>query len=43
MTWSRSILQEETKELEGLPWYKNYRILAIILLLITALVVGWFW
>jgi len=43
MTWSRSIFQEETKELEGLPRYKNYRILAIILLLITALVVGWFW
>ncbi len=43
MTWSRSIFQEETKELEGLPWYQNYRILAIILLLITALVVGWFW
>jgi SSS family solute:Na+ symporter len=43
MTWNRSIFQDETKELEGLPWYENYRILAIILLLITALVVGWFW
>jgi len=30
------------QELKGLTWYKNYRILAIILLLITALVVGWF-
>jgi SSS family solute:Na+ symporter len=29
--------------LSGLPWYKNYRILAIILLLITAVVVGLYW
>lgn len=43
MTWSKSIFQEESEELKGLPWYKNYRILAIILLIITALVVGWFW
>jgi SSS family solute:Na+ symporter len=43
LTWSVSIFKEETKELEGLPWYKNYRILAIILLLITAVVVSIFW
>jgi len=43
MTYSRSIFQEETKELQGMPWYKNYRTLAIILLIITALIVGWFW
>jgi SSS family solute:Na+ symporter len=43
MTWTRSIYQEETKELQGLPWYRNYRILAVILLLITAIIVIWFW
>ncbi|MCB9264667.1 MAG: sodium/solute symporter [Lewinellaceae bacterium] len=42
-TWERKIFREETKELKGLPWYKNYRILAVILLIITAIVVGYFW
>ncbi|GJM30094.1 MAG: hypothetical protein DHS20C17_27290 [Cyclobacteriaceae bacterium] len=28
MTWTTGIFKEETKELAGLPWFKNYRILA---------------
>jgi len=43
LTWNINLFRAETKELEGLPWYKNYRILAIILLIITAIVVGYFW
>jgi SSS family solute:Na+ symporter len=43
LTWNIDLFRAETKELEGLPWYKNYRILAIILLIITAVVVGYFW
>jgi SSS family solute:Na+ symporter len=43
LTWNRGIFREETEEMRGLPWYQNYRILAIILLLITAVVVGYFW
>lgn len=31
------------KEMKGLPWHQNYRVLALILLLITAVVVGYFW
>ena len=42
-TWDKSMLSEETEELKGMPWYKNYRILSVILLIITALVVGFFW
>jgi SSS family solute:Na+ symporter len=42
MTWSRKIFREETIELNGLPWYKNYRYLSIILLLLTASIVFWF-
>jgi SSS family solute:Na+ symporter len=42
-TWSRSMLTEETEELKALPWYQNYRILSVILLILTALVVGFFW
>ncbi len=43
LTWHIGIFREETAELSGLPWYKNYRILAVFLLAITAVVVGMFW
>lgn len=42
-TYKREMFIEESKELVGLPWYKNYRILSVILLVITAIVVGFFW
>ncbi len=42
-TWNRSLIKEETEELSVLPWYKNYRIQAVFLLIITFLLVGWFW
>jgi len=42
MIWTKKIYQEETKDLEGIPWYKNYRILAVILLIVTAFIVIWF-
>ena len=35
-------LEEESEELARLPWYQNYRYLALGLLLLTALVVGYF-
>ena len=31
MTWSPGFFRDESAELAGLPWYKNYRILAAIL------------
>lgn len=43
MVWTPKLIKEETEELKDLPWYKNYRYLAIILLIITAIVVGYFW
>lgn len=42
-TWKKSMLTEETEELRGMSWYQNYRILSIILLVLTAIVVGYFW
>ena len=42
-TWSPRLIREETEELAGLPWYKNYRILSIFLLILTAILVGYFW
>ena len=41
-TWSVNLFTEETEELRALPWYLNYRILAIGLLIVTAIVVGMF-
>ena len=41
-TWKKSMFVEETAEMKQLPWYQNYRILALILLVITAIVVGQF-
>lgn len=42
-TWNARLFREETEELRGLPWYQNYRILAILLLIVTAMLVGYFW
>ena len=37
--WSKKDFQAETEELKALPWYKNYRVLSVLLLLLTAIVV----
>ncbi|MBL7471981.1 sodium:solute symporter [Robertkochia sediminum] len=42
-TYKSSLYKEETVELKALPWYKNYRVLSVILLVITAVIVGIFW
>ena len=42
-TWKRPMFRAETRELRGVAWYKNYRVLAAILLIVTAIVVGMFW
>ncbi len=42
-TYKKEMFAEESKDLAGLPWYKNYRILSVILLIATAIVVGFFW
>ncbi len=41
-TYKKKLFTDETEELKALPWFKNYRYLAIILLIITAIVVGSF-
>ncbi len=42
-TYKKSIFTAETEELKGLVWYKNYRILSVILLIATSILVGFFW
>ena len=43
LTWSKAFFREETKELKGIIWYKNYRILSVILMLMTLVLVVIFW
>lgn len=42
MIWTKKIYTDETAELSALPWYKNYRILSVLLLIVTAIIVIWF-
>ena len=37
--YTRSVFDEDTASLKGVVWYKNYRILGMILLIITAILV----
>ncbi len=43
LTWTTKFYQAETEELKELPWFKNYRVLSLILLVITAILVVMFW
>ena len=43
LIWTRSSYDEETVELQKMPWYKNYRIQSIVLGIITLVLVIWFW
>jgi SSS family solute:Na+ symporter len=43
LIWHPSMWHDETIELKNKPAWQNYRYQSILLLLITALVVGWYW
>ena len=43
LTWSKEFFNAETAELKGTPWYKNYRTLAILLMVATAFLIAFFW
>ena len=37
--WTVNVFREETRQLAGVPWFKNYRVLAVLLLAVTGLFV----
>ncbi|MBK7939730.1 MAG: sodium/solute symporter [Lewinellaceae bacterium] len=39
LTWNNAVYEEDSAALRGLPWYQNYRVLAVILLVATFAVV----
>lgn len=43
LVWSRAYFAEESRELAALPWWRNYRFLALGLFGLTGVIVGWFW
>ncbi|RME01173.1 MAG: hypothetical protein D6814_02050 [Calditrichaeota bacterium] len=40
--WTRQVFTRETAALKALPWYKNYRIQSLVLLILTAIFVMMF-
>ena len=43
LTWSPAYWRAESRQLEGVPFWKNYRVQSVALAAITAVVVVWFW
>lgn len=41
--WTRKHYEDDSKELAGVPWYKNFRVHSVLLLLLTAIIVIWLW
>jgi SSS family solute:Na+ symporter len=37
--WNPAYFREESKELAGLPWFKNFRVLSVLLLMAAAIFV----
>ncbi len=43
LTWSKKLIAEETAELADLPWWQNYRYQSVALLILSAMIVSYFW
>jgi SSS family solute:Na+ symporter len=43
LMWTPAFFRAETRELEGVPFYKNYRVQSAALVAVTAVIVVWFW
>jgi len=41
--WKKSLFTDETEELKDMPWYLNYRNQCVVLLILSAILVGYFW
>ncbi|MEM6765360.1 MAG: sodium:solute symporter [Bacteroidota bacterium] len=42
-TYTKAVFDADTAELKGVPWYTNYRILSVLLIILTAIIVVFFW
>ena len=39
LLWTLAFYRDETRQLAGLPWWQNYRVLSVLLLVATAAIV----
>lgn len=42
-TWKQDVWKAETEELREVPWYQNYRVMAVALAVATMAIVVWWW
>lgn len=40
LVWTRAIYDADTEMLKNVPWYQNYRVLSVLLIIFTIIVVG---
>jgi len=43
LIWTKEFYDAETRDLQNLAWYQNYRVLSVLLLSLTTWVVVSFW
>jgi len=43
LIWTKMFYRAETKTLQGLPWYQNYRIQSVILLVVAFVIFAFWW
>ncbi|KAA3612592.1 MAG: sodium transporter [Calditrichaeota bacterium] len=43
LTWSRAFYHDESMKMQQLPWYQNYRTLSVLLILITGVMLSFWW
>jgi SSS family solute:Na+ symporter len=41
--WRRALWDQDSEALRSDPWYRNWRVLSILLLVVTAAIVVWWW
>jgi len=43
LRWTPAFFREESERLKGVPWWRNYRVWSVVLVAVTAVLVGVFW
>ena len=43
LIWTKKLWLDESQELKAVPVWKNYRYWSVLLIITTAVIVGWFW
>jgi SSS family solute:Na+ symporter len=41
--WHKTLWDEDSRDLRGVPWHRNWRVLSVALLIVTGAIVAWWW